>query len=338
MTDKAKVKKTNNSDIPEKTGLHPRNQHRGRYDFERLTKSCPELTKFVKANAYGDASIDFANGQAVKALNRALLLVYYAVREWDIPEQYLCPPIPGRADYIHYLADLLATVNGGAVPLDVRVLDIGVGANMVYPLIGHHEYGWRFVGADIDAVAINNATHIVQANAGLAVAISLRIQPSSSAYFKGVVQQGERFDLTLCNPPFHASQHEASAGTHRKWQGLGKESLVKGHFGKKGAQHKSPALNFGGQGAELYCLGGEEAFICGMITESQSFAVSCLWFTSLVSKAESLPTIYRVLRNVGAVRVHTINMAQGQKQSRMVAWTFMDGNQQQAWAKARWNV
>jgi 23S rRNA (adenine1618-N6)-methyltransferase len=39
----------------------------------------------------------------------------------------------------------------------VRVLDIGVGANCVYPLIGHAEYGWRFLGVDIDEAALANA-------------------------------------------------------------------------------------------------------------------------------------------------------------------------------------
>lgn len=324
---------SNKTDSHEKTGLHPRNQHRTRYNFAQLTHSCPELVLFTKKNAYGDVSIDFSNAHAVKTLNRALLLVHYAVQAWDIPDLYLCPPVPGRADYIHYLADLLATTNGGLVPRSVRVLDIGVVANMIYPLIGHHEYGWHFVGVDIDAAAIANATRILQTNSGLGDVISLRIQPSVGAYFNGVIQQGEQFDLTLCNPPFHASQHEANAGTRRKWQALGKASLIKKH-----PQYQSPTLNFGGQGAELYCAGGEEAFICGMVFESKRFASNCLWFTSLVSKAASLPAIYRALRNVGALKVHTINMAQGQKQSRMVAWTFLKEAEQKDWAKLNWRI
>ncbi len=324
---------SNKTDTHEKSGMHPRNQHRTRYDFAQLTQTCPELAIFVKENDHGDVSIDFSNAHAVKALNHALLLTCYATLDWDIPDNYLCPSIPGRADYIHYLADLLAVTNDGLIPRSVRVLDIGVGANMVYPLIGHYEYGWHFVGVDIDAAAIANAKRIVQANNGLSNSISLRIQPSASAYFKGVIQQGEQFDLTLCNPPFHASQHEANAGTRRKWRGLTKASLA-----KKNTKYQSAALNFGGQGAELYCNGGEEAFICRMILESKNFAHNCLWFTSLVSKAGSLPAIYRTLLNVGAVKVQTINMAFGQKQSRIVAWTFLQEAQQKDWAEFHWRV
>lgn len=312
--------------ITEKTGLHPRNRHRGRYDFDQLIQASPELARFVTVNEYDDDTIDFANPQAVKALNRALLRQHYDIAEWDIPAQYLCPPIPGRADYLHHIADLLADGNHGAIPrgAGVRVLDIGVGANVIYPLIGHREYGWRFVGADIDPVAIANAQRILDANAGLGDMIELRHQPSPMEIFKGIVRPKETFDLTVCNPPFHASHDEASAGSRRKWQNLGK------------AQGKTPALNFGGQGAELYCPGGELAFVSRMIAESKAYASSCLWFTTLISKATSLPGVYQALRRVGALKAKTIDMAQGQKKSRVVAWTFLNASQQHAWRNSHW--
>ncbi|MCP5854081.1 RlmF-related methyltransferase, partial [Klebsiella pneumoniae] len=84
----------------------------------------------------------------------------------DIPADYLCPPIPGRADYIHVAADLLAEDNAGEVPkgAQVRALDIGVGVNCIYPLLGHSDYRWRFLGSDIDPVALASAKAIVQAN------------------------------------------------------------------------------------------------------------------------------------------------------------------------------
>jgi 23S rRNA (adenine1618-N6)-methyltransferase len=309
----------------EKTSLHPRNPHRGRYDFAQLITASPELAGFVAPNAYGDESINFADPAAVKALNRALLNVVYGIREWDIPPQYLCPPIPGRADYLHWIADLLAAGNGGVIPRgdSVRVLDIGVGANCIYPLIGQREYGWQFVGSDVDAAAIANAQRIVDAN-NLGTAITLRLQLSPAVIFQGVVQPDELFDLTMCNPPFHASLAEARSGTQRKWQNLGVEANKK----------KIPVLNFGGQGAELYCEGGEEAFVCRMIAESAQRRGCCLWFTTLISKAASLPGVYRALKRAGALQHKTMEMAQGQKKSRIVAWTFLDGKQQQAWRKS----
>jgi 23S rRNA (adenine1618-N6)-methyltransferase len=305
-----------------KSELHPRNRHRARYDFDQLVQVSPSLAPYVKLNQYGDASIDFSNAQAVKALNQALLKQFYAVSVWDIPKHYLCPPIPGRADYLHYLADLLSEANAGVIPRgqSVRVLDIGVGANMIYPLIGTHEYGWQFVGADIDAKALNNAQQIIDANT-LSSLIELRLQISPASIFKGVINQGENFAFTMCNPPFHGSLQEAQAGTQRKWRGLGK------NLAKRVSNNKSAVLNFGGQNAELYCEGGEEAFVAAMIKESRHYATQCIWFTTLISKAANLPSVYRALKKVNALEVKTIEMSQGQKKSRIVAWTFLNVSQ-----------
>lgn len=308
--------------VPTKTNLHPRNLHRERYDFAQLIASSPELAAFVSVNKYGNESIDFVDPAAVKALNRALLKQHYQINEWDVPEQYLCPPIPGRADYIHYLADLLAESNGGEVPRGdaVHVLDIGVGANCIYPLIGNASYGWHFVGTDVDEVALANAQHIVDANK-LSDAIELRLQSSTADVFSGVTYADEYFALTLSNPPFHASLAEARKGSQRKWQNLGKEQN----------KHKKPVLNFGGQSMELCCEGGEEAFVTRMIEESADGGDHCLWFTTLISKSASLPRAYDALQFFGAVDSRTIEMSQGQKKSRLLAWTFMDKKQRQEW-------
>lgn len=286
------------------SSLHPRNLHRNGYDFGVLVQAHPALAAYVRPNTYGDNSIDFANPQAVKALNQALLKQYYGVAVWDIPKHYLCPPIPGRADYVHYLADVLAA-HGHAQ--QVRLLDIGTGANLVYPLIAAHAYDWQCVGVDIDAKALRNAQHIIETN-GLQQQISLRQQPHPASIFKGVILPGEQFTVTVCNPPFHASAAEAQAGTQRKWRGLGKRPLQ--------------ALNFGGQANELVYAGGEAAFLQTMITESRQFGKQCAWFSTLVSKASNLPLVYRELKKVQAVTVNTVEMAQGQKQSRFVVWTF----------------
>jgi 23S rRNA (adenine1618-N6)-methyltransferase len=337
MTDKQRSASTMKGKAApaEKATMHPRNPHRGRYDFKQLAAGTPELAAFVSLNAYGDESINFADPAAVKALNRALLNQVYGIKQWDIPAQYLCPPIPGRADHLHYLADLLATLNGGVIPRgeSIRVLDIGVGANCIYPLIGQREYGWQFVGTDIDAAAIANAQRIVDAN-GLNEAITLRLQASAAAVFQGVVKPDELFDLSMCNPPFHASLAEARSGTQRKWKNLGRDAELHDALGKK----KIPVLNFGGQSMELCCEGGEEAFVCRMIEESARYQNRCMWFTTLISKSASLPGVYRAIKYSGALENRTIEMAQGQKKSRIVAWTFLDPQQQQAWRLARWKT
>ncbi|MEJ7779899.1 MAG: RlmF-related methyltransferase [Daejeonella sp.] len=117
-----------------KDQLHPLNKHRERYDFVQLVKVCPELEKHLLKTGSADFTIDFTDPEAVKTVNKALLKLFYGVYLWDIPEGYLCPPVPGRADYIHYMAELLAE-SYDKIPRGktVRVLDVGVGANCIYP-------------------------------------------------------------------------------------------------------------------------------------------------------------------------------------------------------------
>lgn len=311
----------------EKSELHARNLHRGRYDFPQLIECCPELAPFVSLNKYDDLSVNFADPDAVKALNKALLKHFYHIQNWDIPTDYLCPPIPGRADYIHYLADLLSGCNGDQIPQGnlVHVLDIGVGANCIYPLIGHISYGWKFVGTDIDPVSLSSAKLIVNANPNLTKSVNIRLQKASENIFEGIIRPTDRFDLTLCNPPFHASQQEADAVGTKKLRNLGKL--------EEGAK---PVLNFGGKTTELWCDGGEERFVRLMAEESIAFGRQCFWFTTLVSKKTTLPVLYHALRYAGATEVKTINMAQGQKASRVVAWTFLDPLQREEWAKSHW--
>ncbi len=297
--------------------MHSRNRHLARYDFTQLTKSCPELAPHVLVNKFGDESIDFANPESVKLLNKAILKEFYKINWWDIPPNYLCPPIPGRADYLHNVADLLYGARGKSIV----ALDIGVGANCVYPLIGQYEYGWSFIGSDIDQEAITSAQSILDHNLELKEQIELRLQAKANQIFKGILKPNELIDISICNPPFHASAEEAAAGSERKLKNLGLQKKV---------------LNFGGKSHELWCTGGEKAFIKSMIEESLLVASQCLWFTTLVSKKENLPDLERELKRVKAFDVKIIEMSQGQKISRILAWTFQNDDQQKTWAKKRW--
>ena len=311
----------------EKPRLHPRNLHQGRYDLESLSATSPALTPFIFQNEFGNLSVDFANPHAVKALNQALLKQHYGIVFWDIPDGFLCPPIPGRADYIHHLADLLAASNAGKIPQGdkIQILDVGTGANLIYPLLGYVSYGWTFIGSEVNSAAMNSARLILEKNPELEKKVTLRSQNNPDAIFEGIIREGEFFEVTLCNPPFHESAQAAQAGSMRKVRNL---------TGKNVSKAK---LNFGGQAAELWTAGGELEFIRKMILESARFKNQAFWFTSLVSKSENLKPIETFLKRIGIVDQKTISMAQGNKQSRFVAWTFLDAKQQAAWKKFRWD-
>ncbi len=303
-----------------KSKLHPHNKHCHRYDFQQLIKTCPALAPHVHLNKYNDESINFFDPAAVKMLNKALLQHYYGIDYWDIPNGYLCPPIPGRADYIHYMADLLGEKNKGKIPTGnkIKCLDIGVGANCVYPIIGNKEYGWSFVGSDIDPIAIESANKIIELNPALNNCIEIRLQNNPAHFFNNIIQKGERFDVSICNPPFHASAEEAQAASIRKLKNLKQKKINK------------PILNFGGKNKEIWYEGGEAKFVREMIKESKQFSDACFWFSTLISKESNLKGVYKSLKKAKVVEVRTIEMGQGNKKSRVVAWTFFNARSQRA--------
>jgi 23S rRNA (adenine1618-N6)-methyltransferase len=310
----------------EKIRLHEKNKNRDRYDLEALKLAVPALVEHVMLNKHGVESVDFANPVAVKLLNKALLSHYYGIKNWEFPDENLCPPIPGRADYIHYVADLLAEINGEEAPKGEKItcLDVGMGASNIYPIIGVTEYGWNFIGSDIDPKSIASAEHIVNANPSLKGKIDLRLQKKPGDFFSGIIGFDEKIEVTICNPPFHASIEEAESGTKRK---------IKNLTGKK---VKTPELNFAGISSELICEGGEFQFINNMIHESKNYAKSCIWFSTIVSKQSHLKGLYQTLDLVRTKQVKTVPMGTGNKASRIVAWTFLTRDEQKEWKEARW--
>ncbi|WP_279348398.1 23S rRNA (adenine(1618)-N(6))-methyltransferase RlmF [Vibrio paucivorans] len=321
--------------VKSKAGLHPKNKHNGRYDFKALVAVSPELESYVIKNPKGDQSIDFSDPIAVKLLNKALLALHYDVREWDIPQGYLCPPIPGRADYIHRAAELISQECSQVKHALIRALDIGVGANCIYPIVGVTGYGWQYVGSDVDPVSVENSQRIADANATLATNIDCRLQSDSRHFFKNVIREGEHYDITTCNPPFHKSLEEAQQGSLRKVNNLAANKKKRGQKVDSRFMATKAELNFGGQKAELWCPGGEASFVKNMAFESREFAKQVLWFTTLISKKENVRWLRKNLEKVGASEVRIVEMSQGQKNSRFVAWTFKGEEERREWLKIK---
>lgn len=307
--------------------FHERNIHNGQYDLKELVGILPEFGEFIVKTTADIDTIDFSDSRAVLLLNKALLKKYYNVDHWMIPQGYLCPPVPGRADYIHYAADLLGELNRGKVPLGkrVNVLDIGTGANCIYPIIGSQSYGWKFMATEIDPLSLKVARLIVQSNPSLSKQVKIIQQKQKQFILKNMIGEKESFDLTVCNPPFHNSKNEAVEANLRKWKNLGKEN-----------DNKTPGQNFGGMESELWYPGGETAFTKRMIKESSDYDKQVCWFTSLVSKKENLKPLIEQLKMFNVQEHRIVDMIQGQKQSRLIAWSFLTIDERVQWAEKRW--
>ena len=301
--------------------MHPRNRNLGRYQISELVACLPELAVYIQKSKRGEDTIDFARPEAVKLLNRAIILSDYGLRHWDFPDANLCPPVPGRADYLHHMADLLRENHFGNIPKgsELHVLDVGIGATAIYPIVGIVEYGWTFVGCDIAKESLDSVRSIVAANELLQGLLEVRHQPNDSCILRGVVSESDRFAFTMCNPPFHASAEEAAQGTMRKTKNL------------SGGKASNPMLNFSGVHKELIYEGGEMRFIQTLIRESQNYAANVFWFTTLVSKQSHLKALHATLRTVRPSEVKTIPMGTGNKSTRILAWTFVPKEERVHW-------
>ncbi len=292
--------------------LHPNNKHKNGYDFKLLCKENPNLISYVFVNKFGNQTIDFSNPKAVKVLNSALLQTHYGITYWKFSEANLCPPIPGRVDYIHHLSDLLTPINGS----EKNILDIGTGATCIYPLLGTQEYHWNFVATDIDMHSIENAQQIINKN-NLENKIQLRHQSDAGDILNHIIKSTDTFDACMCNPPFFNSQEDAKKATQQKLKGLGKENNAK--------------RNFSGTKNELCYKGGEKAFLHNYLYQSSLFKKQVYWFTSLLSKKENIRPMKVSLKKLGATETRIIKMEQGNKITRFMAWTFLSIQEQKKW-------
>ncbi len=281
-----------------KKGLHENNKHKNGYDFKFLKEKYPQISAFV-IEKFDKETIDFSDPVAVKEFNKALLFAYYNIKDWNFPDENLCPPIPGRVDYIHHLADLIADEK------EVNVLDIGTGASCVYPLLGASVYNWNFVATDIDLDSLDYSQDIIDDN-NLDAKIKLRQQFDELNILKGITEEDDAFTLTMCNPPFYKSEEEARGANRRKSKNLGNNTV----------------RNFAGNSNELWYLGGEKAFLHTYLYESSLQPELSKWFTSLVSKKENVKSLQDSAKKLKVKEFKVIPMSQGNKVTRIVCWRF----------------
>ncbi|MDA8693047.1 23S rRNA (adenine(1618)-N(6))-methyltransferase RlmF [Saprospiraceae bacterium] len=308
-----------------KPKLHPRSKHQGDYSFELLAKANPELKGYVHIAKSGRLSITFHDPQAVKELNKALLFHFYKLTYWDIPDGYLCPGVPGRAEYIHHIADLLKESNTGKAIKNSNIsgLDIGTGASCIYPIIAASDYQWTMVGSDIDATAIQTCTEVIEKNEILKSKVKVRQQKDKKSIFNNIINSEDYFDFTICNPPFFSSQEEARVASDRKNNNLRKTD-------------KESKNNFGGTASELWCDGGEYVFVRQMIHESKKHTTSCYWFTSLISNVKHVAPLENELSKLDCNQSKVIDIMLGNKKTRILCWSFLSEKQMVAWRELRW--
>lgn len=299
---------------PDGDRMHPRNAFRdANPDFGALAARQPALKPHLIPCGKGRFRLDFTSYDATVALNRALLADSYGIRSWNLPPGHLCPAVANRANYVHWIEDLLRLSRPAGCPergAAVRGLDVGVGANCVYPLIAASLNGWSFVGADITDAAIDAARANVVANPSVAGRIEIRDcrQSPRDANREGEGEAGdgggvllpairadERFAFCMCNPPFFETMAEAE---------------------------QNPSTDFGGTEAEMCCEGGEDAFTRRIYADSLRLRERVHWYTTMCGKKDTMKRLRRLLEVRRVPSVRTAAFHQGRTTRWGVAWSF----------------
>ncbi|XP_024017386.1 U6 small nuclear RNA (adenine-(43)-N(6))-methyltransferase isoform X1 [Morus notabilis] len=315
----------------ERPTIHPKNKYsENPPDFSLLASLYPSFHTFVFYSSDGRPRIDWTDFNATRELTRVLLLHDHSLNWW-IPDGQLCPTVPNRSNYIHWIEDLLLSniIPKTEINRDkVRGFDIGTGANCIYPLLGASLLGWSFVGSDVTDVALEWAERNVKDNPHISELIEIRrvesgentlsVEDSQNGrssgseskiqftdndtrycglpILVGVVRDGEKFDFCMCNPPFFETMDEA---------GL------------------NPKTSCGGTPEEMVCPGGERAFITRIIEDSSVLKQTFRWYTTMVGRKSNLKFLISKLREVGVSIVKTTEFFQGQTCRWGLAWSFV---------------
>ncbi|KAG2448442.1 hypothetical protein HYH02_006334 [Chlamydomonas schloesseri] len=161
--------------------MHPANHYyRAEPDFGALAERYEELRPYVTVDANGRAHLETTSWAATRALTACLLRADFGL-SWWLPEGQLVPPVTNRANYLHWINDLLdlsapQEEYGGTAGelLPLRGLDIGCGANFIYCLLGAALYGWHMTGVDVTATAVRCCGKLIADNPQLASLLEVR--------------------------------------------------------------------------------------------------------------------------------------------------------------------
>ena len=270
------------------------------------------------------------------ALTRGLLHMYLNVRLPQLPTHHLCPPVPNRLFYLHWIHTELLSQEQQVCRDDQQRqisrsngkvgLDLGVGASCIYPLLAARVFNDRMIGSDVNVEALQLAQANVDANQLQHQIHLLHVLPSHaqepSTPLGGPLQRtldaiqtskqqafslSSGLDFVMTNPPFYdpnsmEEDQETAQAPPRIGDGRARTNMtmLEGSYPQ-----------------------GEVGFVVDVLVDSLRARTSSRWFSSMLGKKTSLIFVTKLLTHLlGPAHIQSTEYGPGQYTRWFVAWTF----------------
>lgn len=283
--------------------MHPRNVFITAPDYTDLAIKYSDFRRVCKLALNGKVIIDLKNEKTLRALTATLLQHYFDLKVEFAPNS-LVPTLPLRLNYILWIEDLLASLELSKI----HGIDIGCGSSCIYALLAAKKNNWRISALEANATNIEFATENVRNNK-LDHLIQIFLQVDKSVILTDFLNAhpDEDFAFCLCNPPFFDSNERNTK------------------MDRNPDKRKEPKNCQTGNADELYCEGGEVAFVQGIVDESQSFSDRVKIFSSMLGHKSSVATISEYLKGKGILNFTSTEFCQGNTTRWGVAWSLKAG-------------
>jgi 23S rRNA (adenine1618-N6)-methyltransferase len=271
-------------------------------DFLTLIKEFPELKKYIlKQNEdnEGEFQFDWSNNELSLLMDKSILNYYFDIKYYDIPKGFLIPPIPSRINYINLINSIITKLIKDIDIKNIIGIDIGTGANIIYPILGYSIYKWKFICTEINKEAYNNAKLILQKN-NLENNINIIKQNNKDNIFISILNRENKYIFSMCNPPYYNYENEI----------------------KLEDKKRDNEYNFD----EIYYKNGEYGFFQRYFEESICYKNNVFLYTILIGKKINAENIYDKLSSYSDI-IKIYNMQKiltGNNIRYIIYWSFFN--------------
>ena len=271
-------------------------------DFLTLIKEFPELKKYIlKQNEDNEEEFqfDWSNNELSLLMDKSILNYYFDIKYYDIPKGFLIPPIPSRINYINLINSIITKLINDIDIKNIIGIDIGTGANIIYPILGYSIYKWKFICTEINKEAYNNAKLILQKN-NLENNINIIKQNNKDNIFISILNRENKYIFSMCNPPYYNYENEI----------------------KLEDKKRDNEYNFD----EIYYKNGEYGFFQRYFEESICYKNNVFLYTILIGKKINAENIYDKLSSYNDI-IKIYNMQKiltGNNVRYIIYWSFFN--------------